>query len=500
MGDENFMATFITGLVILLLGGWLYGKFVEHVFKPHDRETPAVRMKDGIDYVPMNKWKNALINLLNIAGTGPIFGPIQGILFGPIAFITIPIGCVISGATHDYLSGMMSLRQNGAQMPGIIRKFLGNKTYQVYNIFLCFLMLLVGAVFTYTPGDLFAGQICGFQDVNVWTWVIYGVILLYYLVATLFPIDKIIGKIYPIFGAILLLSAVGVFAGIFIQGYQLDNIDFSHGLKGIFDVYPIFDAEGNSGAGTKFIPVFFVTVACGITSGFHSTQCTLIGRSVEHEKEGRTVFYGMMILEGLIAMIWAAAAMGLYNSGSTAGATAAVGEVAKGLLGPVGGIIAILGVIVLPITSGDTALRSCRLMVADYLHIDQKTRKNRVLVTLGIFIPVILILVFAKMNAEGFNILWRYFAWSNQTIGVFAFAAITIYLMAKKGAKKGIYLIALIPGSFYMFIISSFILSQKIGFGLPMTVAYIIAGVLTALYFAGLIKLGRKYAASHEEE
>ena len=494
------MATFITGLVILLLGGYLYGIFVEHVFKPDDRETPAVRMKDGIDYVPMNKWKNALINLLNIAGTGPIFGPIQGILFGPIAFITIPIGCVISGATHDYLSGMMSLRQNGAQMPGIIRKFLGNKTYQVYNIFLCFLMLLVGAVFTYTPGDLFAGQICGFQDVNVWTWVIYGVILLYYLVATLFPIDKIIGKIYPIFGAILLLSAIGVFVGIFIQGYQLDNIDFSHGLKGIFDVYPIFDAQGNSGVGTKFIPVFFVTVACGITSGFHSTQCTLIGRSVEHEKEGRTVFYGMMILEGLIAMIWAAAAMGLYNSGSTAGATAAVGEVAKGLLGPVGGIMAILGVIVLPITSGDTALRSCRLMVADYLHIDQKTRKNRVLVTLGIFIPVILILVFAKMNAEGFNILWRYFAWSNQTIGVFAFAAITIYLMAKKGAKKGIYLIALIPGSFYMFIISSFILSQKIGFSLPMTVAYIIAGILTALYFAGLIIAGKKYAANHEEE
>ena len=210
-------------------------------------------------------------------------------------------------------------------------------------------------------------------------------ILLYYLVATLFPIDKIIGKIYPIFGAILLLSAVGVFAGIFIQGYQLDNIDFSHGLKGIFDVYPIFDAEGNSGAGTKFIPVFFVTVACGITSGFHSTQCTLIGRSVEHEKEGRTVFYGMMILEGLIAMIWAAAAMGLYNSGSTAGATAAVGEVAKGLLGPVGGIIAILGVIVLPITSGDTALRSCRLMVADYLHIDQKTRKKSCTCDIGNF-------------------------------------------------------------------------------------------------------------------
>lgn len=304
------MATFLTGLVVLIVGGALYGTLIERIFKPDDRPTPAVSKQDGVDYVPMNKWKNSLINLLNIAGTGPIFGPIQGILFGPVAFITIPIGCVIAGATHDYLSGMISLRSGGVQMPGIVQKFLGNKVYQVYNIFLCFLMLLVGAVFTYTPGDLFASQICGFTTVNVWTWVIYAVILGYYLIATLFPIDKIIGKIYPVFGAILLLSAVGVFAGIFIKGYQLDNIDFSRGLDGIFNVYPLFDAEGNSGAGTRFIPVFFVTVACGILSGFHSTQCTLIGRSVTHEKEGKTTFYGMMILEGLIAMIWAAAAMG----------------------------------------------------------------------------------------------------------------------------------------------------------------------------------------------
>lgn len=227
------MTTFLIGLAILIIGGFLYGSFVERIFKPDDRQTPAVKLEDGVDYVPMSKWKNALINLLNIAGTGPIFGPIQGILFGPVAFLTIPIGCVISGAVHDYLSGMMSLRQDGAQMPGIVHKFLGGKVYQVYNIFLCLLMLLVGAVFTYTPGDLFAGQICGFTDVNVWTWVIYGVILVYYLVATLFPIDKIIGRIYPIFGAILLLSAVGVFFGIFAQGYQLDNIDFSHGIKEI---------------------------------------------------------------------------------------------------------------------------------------------------------------------------------------------------------------------------------------------------------------------------
>lgn len=489
------MTTFILGLVILIVGGALYGTLVEKIFKPDDRPTPAVQKQDGVDYVPMGKWKNSLINLLNIAGTGPIFGPIQGILFGPIAFITIPIGCVIAGATHDYFSGMISLRQGGVQMPGIINKFLGNKVYQVYNIFLCVLMLLVGAVFTYTPGDLFANQICGFTDVNVWTWVIYAVILGYYLIATLFPIDKIIGRIYPIFGAILMLSAVGVFFGIFIKGYQLDNINFDNGFSGIFNLYPIFDAEGNSGAGTNFIPVFFVTVACGILSGFHSTQCTLIGRSVTHEKEGKTTFYGMMILEGLIAMIWAAAAMGLYNNGSTAGATAAVGEVAKDLLGPVGGIIAILGVIVLPITSGDTALRSCRLMIADYLHIDQKSTAKRVGLTLCMFVPVIAILVFAKTNADGFNILWRYFAWSNQTIAVFALAAITVYLIAKKGAAKAAYLVALIPGTFYMFIIISFILSQKIGFNLSYTVSYIIAAVLAALYFVGIIHMGRKYAS-----
>ena len=211
-------------------------------------------------------------------------------------------------------------------------------------------------------------------------------------------------------------------------------------------------------------------------------------------------FYGTMILEGLIAMIWAAAAMGLYNSGSTAGATAAVGEVAKGLLGPVGGIIAILGVIVLPITSGDTALRSCRLMIADYIHYDQRKKKNRVILTICMFVPVIAILVFAKLNAEGFNILWRYFAWSNQTIAVFAFAAITVYLMAKKGSAKWVFLVPLVPGSFYMFVISSFILSAKIGFGLSMNVAYIIAAILTAVYTVGVYMLGRKYAAKHTEE
>ncbi len=494
------MTTFIIGLVLLIVGGVVYGKFVEHIFHPDDRQTPAVKNQDGVDFVPMSKFKNALINLLNIAGTGPIFGPIQGILFGPIAFITIPIGCVISGATHDYLCGMMSLRQNGAQMPGIVNKFLGNKVYQVYNIFLLILLLLVGAVFTYTPGDLFATEIAHIEGISTGTWVIYGVILAYYLIATLFPIDKIIGRIYPVFGAVLLLSAVGVFFGLFFKGYELMNLDLSNGFTGLFNMYPLWDAAGNTGAGTPFFPVFFVTVACGITSGFHSTQCTLIGRSVTSEKEGSFTFYWMMILEGFIAMIWAAAAMGIYNQGSLSGATGVVGEVSKDLLGPIGGLIAILGVIILPITSGDTALRSCRLIVAEYLHIDQKQKKNRLIVTACLFVPVIAILVFAKVNPQGFNILWRYFAWANQTIAVFAFAAISVYLIAKKGAPKYAFLISLLPGAFYLFIITSFLLNSSIGFGLPLYIAYIIGGIAALLYIICVPRIGKKYAASKMEE
>ena len=344
------MLSFIICLVLLIGGYFVYGNIVNNIFSPDDRETPAVKINDGVDYVVMPQWKLFLIQLLNIAGLGPIFGALQGALWGPVVFLWITFGTIFAGGVHDFFSGMMSERNDGASISEVCGIYLGHLMQNVMRVFSVVLLVMVGTVFAVGPAGLIV-TLFGNSGVSglaankeLWLWII----LAYYFIATFISIDKIIGKIYPIFGAILLLSAVGVFAGIFIQGYQLDNIDFSHGLKGIFDVYPIFDAEGNSGAGTKFIPVFFVTVACGITSGFHSTQCTLIGRSVEHEKEGRTVFYGMMILEGLIAMIWAAAAMGLYNSGSTAGATAAVGEVAKGLLGPVGGIIAILGVIVLP--------------------------------------------------------------------------------------------------------------------------------------------------------
>lgn len=477
------MVTFIIGLAILLAGGAAYGALCQKIFKPDDRKTPAIRLNDGVDYVPMKKWKNSLIQLLNIAGTGPILGPIQGILFGPIAFITIPIGCVIGGAFHDYMSGMISVRNDGAQMPSLVRKFLGKHVYVIYNIFVCLLMLLVGAVFIYTPGDLFVTQILKTDSVisNPVVWIVYGAIFVYYIAATLFPIDKIIGRVYPIFGGILVLSAIGVFIGLFIKGYPLDEV-WNTGIVGI---HP---------QGLHFMPVFFVTVACGIVSGFHSTQSTLIARTMQHEKEGRMTFYNMMIAEGFIAMIWAAAAMGAMNlnlATAQTSATAVVGIVANDLLGSVGGIIAIIGVIVLPITSGDTALRSLRLMAADAFHIDQAKRRNRLLVSLVIFAIVAVLLIFSKMNADGFNILWRYFAWANQTISIFAFALIAIYMANHKQP----YIMALVPGMFYTYVITSFILNASIGFNIPWTASYIIAGVLTLAYAVAVVRCGKRSSA-----
>lgn len=474
------MVTFMIGLILLVGGGVVYGGFCQRMFKPDDRQTPAVRMNDGVDFVPMKKWKNSLIQLLNIAGTGPILGPIQGILFGPVAFLTIPVGCVLGGAFHDYMSGMISVRNDGAQMPSLIRQYLGKHIYVIYNLFVCLLMLLVGAVFIYTPGDLFVTQILKADNhvTNPVLWIVYGMIFVYYIIATLFPIDKIIGKVYPVFGGILVLSAVGVFIGLFVKGYPLDEI-WKIGVSG---VHP---------QGLHFIPVFFVTVACGIVSGFHSTQSTLIARTMEHEKEGRMTLYNMMILEGFIAMIWAAAAMGVMKLGfasADTSATEVVGIVAKNLLGSVGGIIAIVGVIVLPITSGDTALRSLRLMTADALHIDQSKKKNRLALSLAIFALVAVLLIFAKMNAGGFNVLWRYFAWANQTIAVFAFAMIAIYMMKHKLP----YGMALVPGMFYMFVISSFILNAAIGFQLPWVASYVTGGVLTVLYAVAVVFYKRK--------
>ena len=482
------MITFIIGLVILFVGAAIYGSFCERVINPNPSvQTPAVKLKDGVDFVPMNKWKNCLIELLNIAGTGPVLGPIQGILFGPIAFITIPIGCVIGGAFHDYMSGMISIRNNGEQMPALVKRFLGGGVYKVYNVFVCFLMLLVGTVFIYTPGDLLVGQIIGgdVTTLNSTVIMVYGAILLYYLLATLLPIDKIIGRVYPIFGAILLLSAIGIFFGLFIRDYPLLEVWDT----GIANVHPL---------GEHFIPIFFITVACGITSGFHSTQATIIARSVTNETHGRLIYYNTMIAEGFIAMSWAGATMGALHLALASELDPVkipallVGIIAKDMLGQVGGMVAVLGVIVLAITSGDTALRSLRLMLADALHIDNKKTVNVLILAACIFAVVAGVLYFAKTDAKGFAILWRYFSWANETIAVFAFAMIAVYMMKNNMP----YLMAIIPGTFYAYIVSCYIFNAKIGFGLGWTLSYILAALAAGLYAFSIIKYGKSLTSS----
>ncbi len=482
------MATFLLGMVILVVGAALYGRLCERIFRPDDRKTPAYEKQDGIDYVPMKTWKNSLINLLNIAGTGPILGPIQGILFGPIAFLTIPIGNIIGGAVHDYFAGMICVRDGGSQMPNMIRRYSNKGVYGVYQVFVCVLLVLVGAVFIYTPGDIAATQVFGFDGkaTSVSTWIIYGAIFVYYLVATVFPIDKIIGKIYPIFGGILMFSAIGILIGMFIKGYPL-NEAWEPWQSPAFDYGAYFTAE-------KFFPTFFVTVACGILSGFHSTQTSIVSRTLTSEKSGRMTFYNMMVLEGFIAMVWAAAAMGVYNLGlaapNAAGATGAIGVICRDILGPVGSVAALLGVIVLPITSGDTALRSLRLAISESFKIKQNTNAKRLTLSAGIFAVVAALLVFAKLDSDGFGVLWRYFAWSNQALSLFAFLAITVWLFENKKGKFA--WVSVLPGTFYAFVTSSYIANAKIGFNLPWTAAYIIGAAFAAAYMATLIIYGNK--------
>lgn len=462
------MPLFIIGLVILVVGGALYGRFVEKVFGPDDRKTPALSQTDGVDYVPMGGKRNMLIELLNIAGTGPIIGPIQGILFGPVAFLAIPLGCVLAGALHDYFIGMISMRNNGAQVPKLMQKYMGTASNRVYNIVIWVLMLLTGVVFIYTPGDLIVSDILGMDVNSNVIWIVYAVILAYYIVATLFPIDKIIGRVYPVFGALLIISAVGVFIGVLRDGGASLHSMVGTGL---LMQHP---------AGMKFIPVFFITVACGILSGFHGSQATLISRTVTHEKDGRGVFYNMMIAEGFIAMCWAAGAMVVFNRGvglDTA-PTLMVGEISRMFMGRIGGLFAIAGVIILPITSGDTAFRALRLMVAEQFGVSQREPMKRVMLTAILFIPAIAILFFAKTNGQGFQILWRYFGFTNQLVAVFALAMITVYLKA----HKKLFLASMVPGLFYTFIVFSYISNAKIGFNLPLTVSYIIGVVGMGLF------------------
>ena len=487
------MITFITGILILILGYFFYAKYIDNLFEPDDRQTPSHVSSDSVDYVPLSKRRNCLIQLLNIAGLGPIIGALQGILFGPVAFLLIPAGAVFMGGVHDYFCGMISVRNDGIQGSELVRKYLGENAHKV-SLFLFSLMLLVVAtVFVYMSGDIIAQRFFHQTDFSLTNPVVVGIYIViasYYILATLFSIDKIIGKIYPFFAILLLMGTGLVFLGFFTHGVQLTEIDFSH-----INIHP---------AKLKLIPFFFMTVSCGLLSGFHSTQATIVSRTLNSEKDGRTVFYGMMILESLIAMIWAAAAMHVYNNEviepSIIGTANAINAVADVFVPYFFTFIVSAAVVVLPITSGDTALRGLRISVAEVFHLNQKPIKNRLIVMFPLALGMIALLTWAKMNSDSFSLFWRYFNFINQLITIPTFFYATVYL--KEQGKN--YFVTLIPGLLYVFLTMTFIFNAKIGFGRELLTSEIIAVLITVLSFIFLKNAYNNYknktAISSSEE
>lgn len=476
------MVTFFGGIALLLLGYFTYGKYVEKVFMPnYERKTPAYSNADGVDYVPMSKTKNSLIQLLNIAGTGPIFGPIMGALFGPVAFLWIVLGSIFAGAVHDYLTGMISIRNRGAHIPELAGKFLGKASKHVVNAFALLLLLLVGTVFVTTPASMLHILI----DKKVALGVIIGAIFFYYLLSTVLPIDKIIGRLYPFFGAVLLIGTLGVAVGMFVSGDAAKIPELS--LTNMHpDNIPIF-------------PMLFFTITCGALSGFHATQSPIISRTTKNEKEGRFIFYGMMIAEGIIAMIWAAATMAIFDGMTLKEMIAegtpslVVNEVSVYLLGAVGGTITVLGAVVLPITSGDTAFRAARNIIADYIKLPQNKLAKRLFIALPLFaISVVLTQI-------DFNILWRYFSWANQGTAALALWIGAMYLYVKKRN----YWIAFIPAVFITYMVFVYILNAQIGFRLDLNLSFIIGIFLTAAtigYFYWKGRLNHQESINVDEE
>ncbi|MBR4466457.1 carbon starvation protein A [bacterium] len=462
------MTTFLTGLGILLIGGFFYGLFMERFFGADERKTPAVARNDGSEYVPMPTWKCALVHLLNIAGTGPVLGPIQGILFGPVVFITIPLGCVLAGAVHDYMIGMISMRDDGAQMQDLVRSYLGKHVAWLFNVFICVMALLVVVAFTYSPGDIFVISFMKQQAAvtNPWTWAAYAVVFVYYLLATYMPIDKLIGRVYPVIGSLFIVSAVLIFIMIFTRHLPLQDLTL----------------ENWRGLRPNMIPLFFVTVACGIASGFHSTQATLIARSLKREKCGRKVFFNMMLMEGFIAMIWAAVAMGVmgkYGLSNAGNANRTLVEIVNTLMGDKAGFIVMAGFIVLPITTGGTTMRILRIMLCELLNIGS-SRIGKTLVGAGMVAASLALLFIVKFQPDGFAIIWRYFAWSNQILVVFTLAVATSWCVKQ---NKSI-LFTVVPGAFYLYVVSSFILNAKVGFNLSWDASYLISGLLSLVFIA----------------
>lgn len=459
------MFSFLVSLVALVAGYFIYGRVVEKVFGvDSSRKTPAITKADGVDYIPMPAWKVYMIQFLNIAGTGPIFGAIMGAKFGPSAYLWIVFGCIFAGAVHDYMTGMLSIRNNGAGLPDLVGEYLGKGTKTFILAFSIIVLMLVGTVFVFSPA-LILGDIAGDgSKIAIMAWV--GVIFLYYLLATLMPIDKIIGRIYPVFSFALLFMAVALMVCLFVKWPVLPEI---------------WDGLGNLGeskgllSGQPVFPCLFITIACGAVSGFHATQSPLMARCVSDEKLGRPVFYGAMITEGIVALIWATVASWFFygggaaevGSGLSAAAPEVVVKVSEGWLGILGGILAILGVVAAPITSGDTAFRSARLIVADFLHLPQKPIRNRLIISIPLFILASFLLWYNIADEDGFNVIWRYFGWANQTLAVFMLWTATAYLVKYRGGMS--FMLTLLPAAFMTAVCVIYLCVAKIGLNLPVT-------------------------------
>lgn len=449
------MTTLLISLAVLIGGYFIYGAVVEKIVGVDPgRKTPAYTHNDGVDYVPLPTWKVFLIQFLNIAGLGPIFGAIMGIMFGPSAFLWIVFGTIFAGAVHDYVSGMISLRSNGASMPEIVGDQLGHRVKNIMRVFSVLLLVLIGTVFVVSPAGLIAGMTPDYLDKGFWV----AIILAYYLLATLLPVDKLIGNLYPFFGVALLFMAVCLLGVLLFGGVEIPD-GFSDGL------------HSRHPSGNPIFPMMFVSIACGAISGFHSTQSPMMARCMKNERLARPVFYGAMVAEGIVALIWAAAAIaftGGYEQladymakGNDAGAL--VKDLSLSWLGTVGGILAIVGVIAAPISTGDTALRSARLIVAEVINFDQKKFWKRLVITLPIFAAAV------GLMFIDFNVLWRYFAWCNQTIAMIVLWASTVWL-ARNGKA---YAVTLIPAVFMTAVTVTYLLSAPSpeGFGISLPVA-----------------------------
>lgn len=473
------MISFIVALAVLFIGYVTYGRVTDKVFGPDDRTTPAVEINDGVDCVPIKTWKALLIQLLNIAGTGPIFGALMGACFGPVVFLWIVFGSILGGAVHDYMCGMISERNKGASIAELSGIYLGKPALYVMRVFSILLLLLTGTVFVTSPAALIS-KLFPIRLGNTF-WIV--VILIYYILATLLPIDKVIGKLYPVFGVILIVMALSIAGGIiFLPQYQIPEVTLRN-----------LNPEG-----LPVWPFMFITVACGAISGFHATQSPMMSKCIMSEKDGRKVFYGAMIIESVIALIWAAAGVAFYGSThmlqdalTTSGQSGVVYEISEKMLGSVGGMLAIIGVVVCPITSGDTAFRSARLILAEWTKLDQKKIKFRLLITLP------LLAASAVLTQLDFNVLWRYFSWSNQTLAMIALWVATSYLV-KNHKNKIASLITAIPATFMSAVSVTYILMAKEGFKLSSNVSYpagiAAAAVLFVIYVIAVLKYKKQNA------